>query len=171
MAQIAKISFLDNEGNESKSPTEYSETIRYRFVGKSPLDINISDFNADIIRIASAHGLKQKISDSYAEAKGDVDIAYGLAKDMVNRLQEGSWNIVTAGLARESLLAKALAELTNQPLEDCISKLADKSKEERAAMRKHPQLKPILLRMEAERAQARADAAQAAAQDATPLEF
>jgi hypothetical protein len=171
MATIAKISFLDNEAQESKSPTEYAEVLRYSFTGHEPLDIDLGAFPDDVMRIAAFHGIKQKISDSYAEAKGDIDFARASVQDMVKRLQGGEWNVGGTGVAKESLLAKALAELTGQDLSDCIAKLATKTKEEKAEMRKHPQLKPILLRMEAERAQERASAAQAAAQDAPALDF
>ena len=162
MAKIATIVFLEADETELRSPSKDTEMIRYKFVGHSPLDISVRDFSDQMRHIAACHGLKQKISDSYAEAKGDIDLARGLVESMVTRLTEGTWNQTGEGVTRESLLAKALAEVTGQTLADCITKLAEKTKEERAAMRKHSSVKPVLLRLEAERAIERAKTAEAA---------
>lgn len=159
---IVKITFVDSTGAESRSPLSETEALRFAFNGRPPMEYRLSDFPQTIRDLASWHGLKQKIVDSYVGNNGDVAVAAGLAEAMAQRLRDGVWNL-GGGVAKESLLALAVAEVTGQEMADVIAKLAEKSKEERAAMRKHPQIKPVLLRMEAERAAAAAAAAEAAA--------
>ena len=75
MAKIATIVFLENDGaTETRSPTQKTAGIRYKFIGHEPLDIYTESFPDEIHTQATAHGLKQKISDSYAEAKAECDV-------------------------------------------------------------------------------------------------
>ena len=171
MAKIATIVFRNGDGTETRSPTATSTDVIYKFVGYEPLAVPL-DFPEEIMAIAAAHGIKQKLSDAYADCKGDVAMARAAVEVLVDRLQAGEWNVHQGeGVGRESLLAHAVAEVTGQALPDVIAKLQGKSKEEKAALRKHAQVAPIIARMEAERAQAKAEALATVAADGPALEL
>ena len=87
---------------------------------------------------------------------------------MVTRLYGGEWNIRAEGGVQVTMLAQALAEAAQVELADAIAKVQDMDKEAKADLRKHPQIAAILARMEAERAEAKAEKARAAVTDEAP---
>ena len=171
MAQFAKITFIESDGTETRSPTHTSERIRYAFTGREPLECSFSDFPSEIKEIAFRHGIKQKLSDAYADAKGDVDLAAGLVDALADRLiTSKQWNLKGEGIGRETLLAKAMAEVTGQELAKVIAKLEGKTKAEKTAFRQHPQVAPVIARMEKERAEEKLKKLRdAVPDDVTPL--
>ena len=125
------------------------------------------------------HGASQKVGDTYAGAKQATDgteiepevWAHGEAVAAVDKIYAGDWNVRRAsGGPGITDLARALAEAMPDVTEaEAAERLADASKEDKAALRKHPKIKAVLERLRAERAAAKAEAAEAAAGEAEPL--
>jgi hypothetical protein len=93
--------------------------------------------HATLLR-AAAHGLSQKIGDSYASCK-DVDDMTLAAEEMVKRLKAGEWEAVReAGdsLAGASVVIRALVEVTGKSVEDIKAFLDKKLEAAKAANQK-----------------------------------
>ena len=162
--RICKKWYRDADGKETRTPTGATVATVLKFENGSDTVVVLADLSAEIKTIATAHGIAQKVGDSFAEADGNIDVAHGLADSMADRLNGGDWNLRGEGGASVTLLAQALAEVTTEPLADAITKVGDMSKEEKADLRKHPQMAAVLSRMEAERAQVKLDKATLAAE-------
>lgn len=150
--------------------------------GSEPIVFDATKAPQAIREHAELHGFSQKIGDSYAGAaaaveEGLYETPEAFIRDQIQRASEqllsGDWNTRSggAGGARVTDLAVALAEALGQPLEDCVQRLDEASKEEKASVRKHPQVAAILSRIRAERAAAKAekDAKQAEKGEAVDL--
>ena len=115
------------------------------------------------------HGASQKAGDSYASAKSatdgtDIDPndwAMEQCAATIEQLYNDDWSVRRAGGGTTITdLARALAEVMPEVSEsDAAARLADASKEDKAALRSHPQVKAVLERLRAERATAKAEAA------------
>lgn len=164
--KIADVVFLDGQGAETRTPTETSQTMVWRWADGEKTVVRLADFPEGIRVIASAHGLKQKIGDEYAGAD-DVQMARGLAVNMINRLQDAQeWNRRGEGLAKETVLAKACAAAFDVDISVAIAKLADLTKEQRKAVRNDPKVAAEYERISLERQKEKAAAAAREAQGA-----
>jgi len=102
---------------------------------------------------AAEHGLGQKLGDEIAGI-AEADDAVLAVTELIDRLQNGDWNAPRAeGMAGTSMLARALAEAKGVDIKKVQEFLKTKSAAEKAAMRLNPAVKPILDRMEAEKAE------------------
>jgi hypothetical protein len=115
---------------------------------------------------AAAHGLSQKVGDSYASAK-DVDDMHLSAEDMVKRLIAGEWEAVReAGdsMAGASIIIKALVETTGKTMDEIKAFLEGKLEKAKAAgeklsrqqlyasFRANPKILAVIQRIEQEKA-------------------
>lgn len=108
----------------------------------------------------AAHGAEQKLGDEVAGLKkadgseADIEDIVLTIDDLVERLQAGEWNIKreSNGMAGTSVLLRALVELYGKPVEAIRAFLKDKSAAEKTALRANPKVKPIVERLEAEKA-------------------
>lgn len=167
MAQtkIATVVFLDDHGAETRSPTESSTSMVWRWADGKQSEVQLKDFPDHILRIAAAHGLKQKIGDEYAGAD-DVEMARGLATNMVERLRDGGdWNRRAEGMAKETILAKACAAAFEVDISVAIAKLADLTKDQRKAVRDDPKVAAEYERIQLERQKEKAEKARKEAQE------
>lgn len=161
-----------------KSVNVENQSVAFSFDDAGEASIILSDLSADIITQLALHGLSQKVGDSYAGAKGAVENldvtadewSLAQAEETIKQLVEGNWAVRSGGgAARVTDLASALAEASGAPVEDMVSKLAEASKEEKAALRKHPQVALILARFKEERAAAKKEEMEKAAAEAPSL--
>lgn len=145
--------------------------VTINFTDGTPLTVNLSDLPDEMLTHLALHGLSQKLGDSYS-GEQDVAAARALATAVFDRLKEGNWKAVRegGGGGRISDLAQALANVTGQSLEDCVTKLADMEKDQKAGLRKHAKIKAELAKIAAERAQAAADKAASGESDDSVLE-
>ncbi|UCE47402.1 MAG: hypothetical protein JSW47_17605 [Phycisphaerales bacterium] len=152
-----------------------AQTIHFEFGEAGETTVAIAELPEAIIANLAVHGLSQKLGDSYASARKategtDIDPdewCKGQVESVFGQLKEGNWTTRTPGAGGQATdLATALAEVGGIEVSDAIEKLSDASKEEKAALKKHPQIKVVLERIRAERAQAKADAAAKAAESA-----
>ena len=102
----------------------------------------------------AAHGAEQKFGDEIAGI-ADLDDAVTAVDNLNDRIQAGNWGVervAGAGTSGASILAKALAELTGKPVDAIRKTLAEKTQVEKVALRNSARLKPIVERLEAEKA-------------------
>jgi hypothetical protein len=73
---------------------------------------------------------------------------------MIARLKKGEWQKERekSGMAGTSVLIRALVESSGKPVETVKAFLADKTHAEKIALRNNPKIKPIVDRIEAEKA-------------------
>ena len=118
------------------------------------------------------HGASQKTGDSYASAKSQTDgteidpavWSQSQAQGVIAQLYADDWTVRTPGSAAITDLATALSEAVDGcTVEDATERLADTTKEEKAALRKHPDIAAVLARIKSERATAKAEVAAAKA--------
>lgn len=100
-----------------------------------------------------AHGAEQKLGDEIAGVT-DIDDAIQAIDELINRLYDGEWSQKRAGGggAGGSVLARALMEALGKTREDVTAFLKNKSHAEKMALRGNARIKPIIDRIEAEKA-------------------
>ena len=101
----------------------------------------------------AAHGAEQKLGDEIAglDDVGDCTLA---VDELIDRLYNGEWGVKREanGMAGTSTLLKALVEHTGKTVEQIKTFLAGKSQAEKVALRNNPKIKPIVQRIEDEKA-------------------
>lgn len=101
----------------------------------------------------AAHGAEQKLGDEIAglDDVGDCVLA---VDELIDRLYNGEWGVKREanGMAGTSTLLKALVEHTGKTVEQIKTFLAGKSQAEKVALRNNPKIKPIVQRIEDEKA-------------------
>ena len=108
----------------------------------------------------AAHGAEQKLGDEIAGLKGadggeaNLDDAVLAIDNLIDRLYDGEWNTQREanGLAGTSVLLRALVEFTGKNREEIRLFLKDKTQAEKIALRNNPRIKPIVERLESEKA-------------------
>jgi hypothetical protein len=101
----------------------------------------------------AAHGAEQKLGDEIA-GLADIDDAVLAVDELIDRLYNGEWGVKREanGMAGASVLVRALVESTGKSQEDIKRFLANKSHAEKVALRNNARIKPIVERIEAEKA-------------------
>ena len=134
------------------------------FVNGETRTFNIPD--ALLAKFAS-HGAEQKLGDEIAGVD-DIEDAVLAIDDLIDRLYNGEWGVARdkSGLAGASILMRALVESTGKTAEEIKKFLSDKTAAQKAALRTNPKIKPIVDRLEAEKAAKSAKKADAVDTDA-----
>jgi hypothetical protein len=101
----------------------------------------------------AAHGAEQKLGDEIAGVE-DTDDAVLAIDELIDRLYSGEWGITrdASGMAGTSALLRALVEQTGKSVEVIKAFLKNKTQAEKVALRSNPKIKPIVERLEAEKA-------------------
>lgn len=101
----------------------------------------------------ATHGAEQKLGDETAGVD-DVEDMILAVDDLMARLSKGEWSVKRegGGFSGTSVLVKALVEFSGRTVEQVKEFLAGKSQAEKLALRNSPKLKPIVERLEAEKA-------------------
>jgi len=117
--------------------------------------------NEALIVQFAQHGAEQKYGDYLAGAKDDAGNPIDI-DDMILELDElheqlyvkGEWGVKrdASGMAGTSTLIKALAEFKGESVAQAKERVKPLSHKEKMLLRLNPRLKPIIERMEAERA-------------------
>src|SRR6266480_1281026 len=112
----------------------------------------------DLLVQAAGHGLVQKGGDSAAGAK-DLDDAFEAISAVKENIEGGDWNarVEGSGFSGISVLAKALVEhyassAAPKTIEQVKAFLKGKSPADKIALRNSAKLRPIVERLEAEKA-------------------
>ena len=106
----------------------------------------------------AAHGAEQKLGDEIA-GLNDIEDCVLAIDELIDRLYNGEWGVKREanGMAGTSVLVRALVEYTGKPVEAIKQFLAGKSQAEKVALRNNPKIKPIVERIEAEKASKKAN--------------
>lgn len=140
----------------SKSYNEETGEVRFEFANGNALAIKLTDVPEAIRNHALAHGLLQKIGDSYAGAE-TVEEAFEAASETLDTIKNGDWKAARAGVgAGGGDLIKALMAVTGFGEEQCKKVVADADADLRKAIRKQPQIAAELAKMQAARLLAKA---------------
>lgn len=101
----------------------------------------------------AAHGAEQKLGDEIAGIE-DVEDCVLAIDELIDRLYNGEWGVKrdSNGMAGTSTLLKALVEHTGKTVEQIKAFLTGKTQAEKVALRNNPKIKPIVDRIEAEKA-------------------
>lgn len=101
----------------------------------------------------AGHGVEQKLGDETAGID-DVDDAVIAVDDLLERLSKGEWTmrVEGKGFAGSSVLARALVEYTGKTAEQVREIMKGLSQAEKMGLRADPEIKPIIDRIEAEKA-------------------
>ena len=106
----------------------------------------------------AAHGAEQKLGDEIA-GLNDVEDCVLAVDELIDRLYNGEWSIKREanGMAGTSVLVRALVEHTGKTVDAIKQFLSGKSQAEKVALRNNPKIKPIVERIEAEKASKKAN--------------
>lgn len=101
----------------------------------------------------AAHGAEQKLGDEIAGLT-DVEDCVLAVDELIDRLYNGEWSVKreASGMAGTSVLVRALVEYTGKTVEQIKQFLSGKSQAEKVALRNNPKIKPIVERIETEKA-------------------
>ncbi len=106
----------------------------------------------------AAHGAEQKLGDEIAGLT-DIEDCLLAVDELIDRLYNGEWSVKREanGMAGTSVLVRALVEHTGKTVEQIKQFLSGKSQAEKVALRNNPKIKPIVERIEAEKASKKAN--------------
>ena len=106
----------------------------------------------------AAHGAEQKLGDEIA-GLNDVEDCVLAVDELIDRLYNGEWSVKREanGMAGTSVLVRALVEHTGKTVDAIKQFLNGKSQAEKVALRNNPKIKPIVERIEAEKASKKAN--------------
>jgi hypothetical protein len=104
----------------------------------------------------AGHGAEQKLGDETA-GEDDVDDMVLAVDALIERLSSGdpdAWNVKRegGGMAGTSVLLRALVEYSGKTVEQVKAFLKDKTQAQKTALRNSEKLRPIVQRIEAEKA-------------------
>lgn len=103
---------------------------------------------------AAGHGLSQKLGDEISGVK-DLEDAIVATDELMERLKKGEWNETAQtgeGLAGASILMKALMEVSGKGRDEVKVWLSALNPKQKTAMREQAAVKPVVARLEAEKA-------------------
>lgn len=125
-------------------------SLRLDFVNGEVRNFTVSP---DMLARFAAHGAEQKLGDAIA-GETDIDDAVASVDDLIARLNAGDWNVrrEAGAFTGTSILMKALMEASGKTAEDVKSFLEGKTQAEKVALRKTDKLRPIIERLESEKA-------------------
>lgn len=108
---------------------------------------------AELMAKFAAHGAEQKLGDEIAGLAETEDCVIAV-DELIDRLYNGEWGIKreASAFAGASVLVRALVEMTGKTMEQIKAFLSGKSQAEKVALRNNPKVKPIVERIEAEKA-------------------
>lgn len=135
--------------------------VQLDFANGVQLTCNVNDLPAEVVAQAALFGIRRKVTNSFADAKGNVDDALKWAKETWEQLQLGMWTAPreTTGASKPATdLLEAIIQLTGKPADVVAAKLDAMTKEDRANLRKNSAVAAKLLEIRAERERAKATA-------------
>lgn len=170
---VAFFDFLGKANAEGKRPVMKTLTCPVSEIG-----FTAAGWKAlgPVARHLVINGIHQKVGDSYADSAGE-GTPFDNASDMWGQLKAGTWAQRGGGGERSSYLLRALCELydgkhkgfdkfTEEEIRDYLEGLSDAEKK---ALPANAAVAPIIARMKAEDATAKATAAADAAKGKAPV--
>lgn len=138
----------------------FGTVLTLTFINGEALEIDAATLPADIAMQATLHGLKQKLVDAAAIARNTETGASATVNDKIAAVKEvharltspnPTWNKVRAAGegGGNNLLARALMKMTGKDAAGIAAYLENKTKEEKAALRKNPRVATLIAEMQA----------------------
>lgn len=128
------------------------------FADAATLEVNPAELSDEIKFELMFLGLTNKMRDSWASAKGDVEFAKGAANKTLDNLKAGLWTASRASapaVQKTTELVQAIANLKSRTVEEVKAIVDAATPEQIAAWRKNAQVKAEILSIRAEAARAR----------------
>lgn len=154
---------MPKQKKATKSVDEVAATVKFIFTAGGEFVAALSKIPPAIQQRLTLHGLSQKLGDTYAS---DVESPEHEVRDMFNELAGGHWSTRVAGEPRITLLAEAIATLRPKEgvkhedrVKQATSWLEEATDEQRANLRKDPQVKANVAAIQARRAREAAHSA------------
>lgn len=109
--------------------------------------------NPELINKFATHGAEQKYGDEVAGVEDVEDMVLAM-DDLHDRLTKGEWATKreASGIAGTSVLVRALVEFSGKSVDEIKTFLQPLSQSDKVALRNDPDLKPIVERIESEKA-------------------
>jgi len=126
----------------------------WEFANGNQVEVESTEFNGAIQQHAMLHGLKQKLSDTYAGCKTASEAQKAL-EGALNALKQGSWNAGRSSTG--GIWIEALARASGESVEACIEAWSDMTEEKQKALKADARIKLAKAEIEAERASANID--------------
>lgn len=123
------------------------------FLGRdgSHFHADISRYPANIAEIMRFHGAKQKLGDEYADLDS-IEDSLEAVRELDERLAAGRWTAERTGFVGMSLLLRAIMEVFGLDETAAREFLKPLTQQEKQGLKHSPELKPVIDRMESERA-------------------
>lgn len=134
-------------------------TVVFAFGNGAKLELCLDDLNDDMREQLALHGLSQKGGDSTSNLSKDRDFAGGYAavQSVLDNLRNGLWSS-RAGSSTSDLVL-AVAKILKIDEEAAAAKIRAASDEQLSAIRKNPQIKGEIAKIQEARAKEAAKAA------------
>jgi hypothetical protein len=134
-------------------------TVIFHLGNGSKLSLSLDELSPEMVERLAIHGLSQKGGDSYSNMSKTRDFAgaYGALQSTLDNLRNGLWSSRTGGNTAD--LVVAMAKILGIELEEAQAKVDQASDEQLAAVRKNPQVKLAIAKIQEARAKEAAKAA------------
>lgn len=132
------------------------EKLVVTYADKSMDELNVNELKDEIQQLALYHGLKQKLGDSAANAKGDLAFAKASIGGVIDALTGGDWNRRGGGTGG-TLIIEAIARVKDITEAEAREKWTALSEEDQEAVKKADSIKAAMAAIRAERAAAKAE--------------
>ena len=109
----------------------------------------------DLLPKFAMHGALQKLGDE-SSGVDDIEDAVEVTDQLIGRLEVGEWRVTSeggSGMAGASILARALVEVTGQPIAAVRQYLGTQSNKVKLALRASAEVMPVIQRLEKEKAE------------------
>lgn len=126
-------------------------SVRLDFVSGETRTFTVPD---SLLLQFAGHGASQKLGDEISDVT-DIEDAVEAIDQLMQRLEKGDWYAARetgTGLSGASVLAKALVEVTGQPIAVVRDYMATLDNKTKAALRVSAEVAPIVKRLEDEKA-------------------
>lgn len=113
------------------------------------------DLPVDLLPKFALHGALQKLGDE-SSGVDDLEDAVEVTDQLISRLAIGEWRVTSeggSGMAGASILARALVEVTGQPIAAVRQYLGTQSNKVKLALRASAEVMPVIQRLEKEKAE------------------
>jgi hypothetical protein len=128
------------------------------------MDFDLRKLPENMQQQLMVHGFHAKGGDKFSKnTSGTFTGAMALTQACYESLMEGDWNM--KGAERSSDLLAALMEATGRTEDECRDKLSAMTKDQKKELSGHNQIKAIMARLAAERAEEKARKAAESAED------
>lgn len=152
----------------------------FAFSNGEEINVALKDLPEAVVNYATGHGLLQGLGDAYSSAKSPEEGMAALNSRITKWQETGVWATrgSGSGSARLTILHRALFAITEnsddpKTMEDISGLLEEKSDEEKKELKKHPQVKAAIAKINAQEAtrKAKEAAKDAGSEEVAPLSF